>query len=140
MATDMIDIPQNMKYTPIGVEGIVEVNAHLVGGSLIDSLRKTFTIGSQLEQGDYFMDRSLDLLEKHLKLMLLSEQITIQRGYMKLVFNSLYYSAESDSDLPGRGTSNTSYTRTTTMAPRSKGSFKPESISVSLGKRIRLSR
>ena len=89
------DIPKNLKYTPIGVEGVVEVNAHLVGGSVIDSLRRTFTIDSQMEQGDYFMDRSLDLLEKHLQMMLLREQITIQQGYMESVFHDLCCSAES---------------------------------------------
>jgi hypothetical protein len=92
MATN--DIPNNLKYTPIGVEGVVEVNAHLVGGSVIDSLRRTFTIDSQMEQGDYFMDRSLDLLEKHLQLMLLHEQVPIKKSYLKSVFNYLCCAAE----------------------------------------------
>jgi hypothetical protein len=83
------DIPQNLKYTRIGVEGVVEVNAHLVGSSLIDSLRRTFTIDSQMEQGDSFMDRSLNLLEKHLQLMLLREQNIIRQRYIESVFNGL---------------------------------------------------
>ncbi|KAF8494121.1 hypothetical protein F5888DRAFT_1718773 [Russula emetica] len=77
------DIPQNLKYTRIGVEGVVEVNAHLVGSNLIDSLRRTFTIDSQMEQGDNFMDRSLNLLENHLQLMLLREQNTIRERYIE---------------------------------------------------------
>jgi hypothetical protein len=89
------DIPQKLKYTPIGVEGVVEVNAHLVGNSLIDSLRRAFTIDSQMEQGDFFMDRSMDLLEKHLQLMKLNDQITIQDRYMQSVFNVLCCTAES---------------------------------------------
>jgi hypothetical protein len=89
------DIPQNLKYTPIGVEGVVEVNAHLVGSSLIDSLRRTFTVDSQMEQGDYFMDRSMGLLEKHLQLMLLGDQNTIRDRYLKSVFNGLCCAAES---------------------------------------------
>jgi hypothetical protein len=81
------DIPRNLKYTPIGVEGVVEVNAHLVGSSLIDSLRRTFSVDSQMEQGDYFTDRSMDLLERHLQLMRLTDQIAIGNRYMKSVFN-----------------------------------------------------
>jgi hypothetical protein len=89
------DIPQNLKYTLIGVEGVVEVNAHLVGGSLVDSLRRTFTIDSQMEQGDNFMDRSRGLLEKHLQLMQLREQIAIRQHYMRSVFDALCCAAES---------------------------------------------
>jgi len=89
------DIPQSLKYTPIGVEGVVEVNAHLVGGSLIDSLRKTFTVDRQIEQADFFMDRSLNLLEKHLRLMLLRDQIAIQTPFMESVFNGLCCATES---------------------------------------------
>ena len=83
------NIPQNLKYTPVRVEGVVEVDARLVGGSLIDSLRRTFTIDRQIDRGDYFMDRSLNLLEKHLQLMLLSDQMTIQTQYTGSVFNVL---------------------------------------------------
>ena len=89
------NVPQKSKYTPIGAEGVVEVNVHLVGSSLIDSLRRTFTVGSQMEQGDYFMDRSLDLLEKHLQLMLLRDQANIRTRYMKSVFNVLRCATES---------------------------------------------
>ena len=83
------NIPKNLKYIPIGVEGVVEVNAHLVGDSLIDSLRRTFTVNRQIEQADYFMDRSLNLLEKHLQLMLLSDQMTIRSQYLLSVFSVL---------------------------------------------------
>ena len=81
--------PKNLKYTPIGVEGVVEVNAHLVGGSLIDSLRRIFTVDRQMEQGDYFMDRSLNLLEKHLQLMILRDQMAIRTQFTESVVNVL---------------------------------------------------
>jgi len=90
------DIPQKSKYTPIGVEGVVEVNAHLVGSSLIDSLRRTFTIEGKMEQGDYFMDRSMDLLEKHLQLMEFSEQSAIRIRYLKA--QVLKHELHSESD------------------------------------------
>lgn len=77
------DIPQNLKYIPI----VVDFNGHLVGSSLIDSLLRTFTIDSQMDQGDHFMDRSLDLLEKHIQLMLLREQNAIRQRFMKSVLN-----------------------------------------------------
>jgi hypothetical protein len=89
-----IDIPRNLKYTPIGVEGVVEVNARLVGSGLIDSLRRTMTVDSQMEEGDYFMDRSMDLLEKHLQLMRLREQTIIRTRYIKSVFNVLCCATE----------------------------------------------
>lgn len=76
------------------MEGTVEVNAHLVGGSLIDSLRRTFTIDSQMEQGDNFLDRSLELLERHLQLMQLNEQIAIRQRYMRSVLDVLCRVAE----------------------------------------------
>ena len=90
------EIPQKLKYVPIGVEGVVEVNAHVVGNSLIDSLRKIFTVDSHMEQGDFFMDRSLELLEKHLQLMQLGEQNSIQDRYMASVFTFLCCAAESE--------------------------------------------
>lgn len=89
------DIPQNLKYTPIGVEGVIEVNAHLARGNLLDSLRRTFTIDSQMDEGDYFMDRSLGLLEKHFKLMRLIEQNNTLDQYLKLVSNYLCCAVES---------------------------------------------
>jgi hypothetical protein len=49
-----------------------------------------------MEQGDYFMDRSMDLLEKHLQLMEFSEQSAIRIRYLKSVFNVLCCAAESE--------------------------------------------
>lgn len=93
--TPQNDTPQNLTYTPIGVQGVVEVSAHLVGNSLIDSLRRIFTTNSQIEQGDFLMDRSLDLLERHHRLMVRKDQKVVRHSYMKSVFNVLCCAAES---------------------------------------------
>ena len=89
------DTPQNLPYIPIGVDGVVEVRGHLVGSSLIDGLRRIFATDSQMEQGDYHMDRSVDLLYRHLQLMALKDQNAIRHRFLKSVFNVLCCAAES---------------------------------------------
>jgi hypothetical protein len=79
------NITQN--YTPVMVGGYVRVTGHLIGRSLIDSLRGTFATGGLLEQGDYFMDQSRDLLEKHLQLIFLRDQTTIRYRFLMSVFS-----------------------------------------------------
>jgi len=73
-------------YTPISVEGVVEVNGRFGGWNLIDGLRGFFTTDSQVDEGDYFMDRSRHLLEKHLQLMDLEDQNNLRYRYFKSVF------------------------------------------------------
>jgi len=65
---------------------VMEVNNHLVGRSLIDGLRRTFTFttGHEVEQGDFFMDRSRGLLEAHLQMLRLNDQNTIRSKYDKV--------------------------------------------------------
>jgi hypothetical protein len=48
-----------------------------------------------MDEGDYFLDRSLDLLQRHLQLMLLSEQVAIRQRYLESVFHVLCRAAES---------------------------------------------
>lgn len=74
-------------HTPVIVGGYVRVTGHLVGRSLIDGLRGIFTIGGQLEEGDYFMDQSRDLLERHFQLIQLRDQTVIRHRYLKSVLN-----------------------------------------------------
>ncbi len=81
----MANNTQKLNYTPISVEGVFEVNGRFGGWNPIDSLRDIFTVDSQVEQGDYFMDRSRNLLEKHLQLMDLEDQTTVRHRYMKSV-------------------------------------------------------
>jgi hypothetical protein len=51
----------------LGVE--IDVSGPLIGRSIIDSLRsKTLCTSIQMQQGDYFMDRSRVLLRRHLQL------------------------------------------------------------------------
>ena len=80
------DVPQHLRYIPVGAEGVIEVNAHLVGGSLIDSLRRTFTTDSQMEEGDFFMGRSRNLLHRHQQLMLVREKVAIRQHLVESVF------------------------------------------------------
>jgi len=47
----------------------VNVSSHLVGRSLIDGLRRSLSTSDQEELGDNFMDRSRDLLQRHLNLI-----------------------------------------------------------------------
>jgi hypothetical protein len=68
---------------------VVEVSGHVLGRSLIDGLRKNFFPSSQVEQGDHYMDRSRELLQRHLELIQLDEQNTIRDYYDELVWQSI---------------------------------------------------
>jgi hypothetical protein len=69
------------------VETIFESACHLLGGAaVIDLLRRNFITGGQLQQGDDFMDRSRDLLQRHLELMELNQQNIIRGTYFKSVY------------------------------------------------------
>lgn len=73
-------------YAPQIVGSVVgEVAGGLVGKSLVDSLRRSFTSSSQVQLGDYFMDQSRALLQNHLQLIDLHDQGTILRNYEMLV-------------------------------------------------------
>jgi hypothetical protein len=65
---------------------IVEVSGHVLGRSLIDGLRRNIFPSGQVEQGDHYMDRSRELLQKHLKLIQLHEKDTILDYYEELVW------------------------------------------------------
>jgi hypothetical protein len=65
--------------------GTIEVTGHLDGRNLIGGLWKTFFTGSLVQDGDYFMDRSRALLQRHLKLMKLRDQNIIRDNYAALV-------------------------------------------------------
>ena len=72
-------------YPPELVGGIAEVTEGLIGKSLIDSLRKSFTSSSQVQRGDYFMYQSRVLLQNHLQLIEQPDQVAIRRNYEMLV-------------------------------------------------------
>lgn len=72
-------------YAPDLIGGAVEVAGGVIGRSLIDSLRKSFTSSSQVQRGDYFMDQSRVLLQNHLQLIELYDQSIIHRNYERLV-------------------------------------------------------
>jgi len=75
----------SQNYAPELVGSVFGVAGDLVGRSLIDSLRKSFTSSSQEQRGDYFMDQSRVLLQNHLQLIELHDQTKILRKYQKLV-------------------------------------------------------
>src|SRR5216683_275639 len=74
-------------HGPHIVEAVVEVAGHLLGRTVIDYLRKNLMTSRQVEQGDDYMDRSRELLQKHLQLMELDEQARVRDNYMKSVHN-----------------------------------------------------
>jgi hypothetical protein len=69
------NFPQNRTSDVLGdvievnVGGVVEVNGSLIGRSIIDGFRSKFSHSSQTQEGDYYMDRSRDLLRRHLRLI-----------------------------------------------------------------------
>lgn len=73
-------------YNLGGVTGVVEVAGLLIGRSIIDGLRKKFSAGDQVQEGDHLMDRSRDLLRMHFQLMGSREQDAIRKKYRKLVW------------------------------------------------------
>jgi len=76
----------SQNYAPEIVGGVaVEVAGYLIGRSLIDSFRKSFTSKSQTQLGDYFMDQSRVLLQSHLQLIRLDERNKIHQSYELLV-------------------------------------------------------
>jgi len=75
----------SQNYAPEIVGSVVEVAGDLVGKSLIDSLRRSFTSSSQVQQGDNFMDQSRVLLQNHLELIERHDKDIIHRNYEKLV-------------------------------------------------------
>ena len=75
----------SQNYGPELAGTAVEVAGGLIGKSLINSLRKSFTSSSQVQRGDYFMDQSRVLLQNHLQLINLHDQGTIHRNYEMLV-------------------------------------------------------
>lgn len=80
------------------VGGVVKVTGGLIGKSLIDGIRKTFTSSSQVQRGDYYMDQSRVLLQNHLQLIELDEQAIIHDKFKKPVraFNWQIPSLTSD--------------------------------------------
>jgi hypothetical protein len=76
----------SQNYAPQIVGSVIgEVAGGLIGKSLVDSVRKSFTSSSQVQRGDYFMDLSRVLLQNHLQLIDPHDRGTIKRDYEVLV-------------------------------------------------------
>jgi hypothetical protein len=71
----------------VAVGGVVEVDSPLIGRSIIDGLRRKFSAGGQIKEGDYFMDRSRDLLRRHLQLIEVHDQDTIRLNIDEFVYS-----------------------------------------------------
>jgi hypothetical protein len=69
----------------VAVNGVVEVTGPLIGRNIIDGLWRKLSARSQIQDGDYFMDRSRDLLRRHLQLIELREKYAIGRSINELV-------------------------------------------------------
>lgn len=65
----------------VSVGGVIDVDGPLIGRSIIDGLRAKFSASGQMKKGDYFMDRSRELLRRHLQLMEVREQDTIRTNF-----------------------------------------------------------
>ena len=65
--------------------GTIEVTGHLDGRSLIGGLWRTIFTGTLVQDGDYFMDRSRTLLNRHLQLMRPQDQNVVRINYDALV-------------------------------------------------------
>ena len=84
------EVSQN--YVPeylLGGTVDVEVTGPLVGRSLFNGLRRKFSTSGQIEKGDYFMDRSRELLRRHLQLIRADEQVAIRKQFDELVLSSI---------------------------------------------------
>lgn len=113
----------------VTVGGVVDVSSPLIGRSIIDGLRTKFSTGSQMQQGDYFMDRSRDLLRRHLQLIEVHQQDTIRLRIEELVqtvciHNWLVNCGATACEI-------SKITWTASAGPGSKDYLKPGSIDVS---------
>ena len=61
--------------------GVFEVASHLVGKSIVDSLRKNFTGDGKMQRGDFYMNRSRELLQRHLEIIRPDDKTTIREKY-----------------------------------------------------------
>ena len=80
---------ENSKDYPHEVEiigGVIEVTGSPEGKKcLISGLWKVFTTSYQVQKGDFLMDRSRGLLQRHLKRMRLEDQNIIRESYKEWV-------------------------------------------------------
>jgi hypothetical protein len=65
--------------------GVVDVAGPLIGRSIIDSLRRKFSPSGLVQDGDFLMDQSRDLLGRHLQLMEARDQKAIRKNFDMLV-------------------------------------------------------
>jgi len=86
----------NTSLGPEIVGGVLEVASHLVGKHIVDSLRKNFTGDGKTQRGDFYMDRSRELLQTHLEVMDRKDRTTLRQQYKKAT--DLKKKLESGSD------------------------------------------
>jgi len=73
-----------MEYGPEITEDIFEVGSHSIGRELIQTLKNTFTADGKARHGDFYMNQSRALLQRHLQMMSLDEQTTRRWEYAKV--------------------------------------------------------
>lgn len=78
------NVHQNPNHVPdlggihgVTIEGFVDVNSPLVGSSIFNGLWRKLSTSSQIQQGDYLVDRSRDLFRRHLQLIELHQHDVI---------------------------------------------------------------
>jgi hypothetical protein len=65
--------------------GVFEVASHVLGRKVINSLRKNFTSNGKMRSGDFYMNQSREILQRHLQIMDLADQSTIRMKLTELV-------------------------------------------------------
>jgi hypothetical protein len=58
--------------------GIFEVASHALGRKVINSLRKNFTSNGKMRSGDFYMNQSREMLQRHLQIIDLEDQGNIR--------------------------------------------------------------
>ena len=73
------------------VGGVVDVAGPVIGRSIIDGLRRKFSPSGLVQEGDFLLDRSRDLLGRHLQLMEVRDEKAIRKNFDLLV-STIYMS------------------------------------------------
>jgi hypothetical protein len=64
----------------VTVAGVVDITGPVIGRSIFDNLRRKLSVSSQMREGDFLMDRSRDLLRRHIQLFEIRQQDAIREN------------------------------------------------------------
>lgn len=78
--------PDTRDVVEVTVAGVIDIAGPVIGGSIIDNLRRIFSTSIQMREGDYLMDRSRELLRRHIQLLEIHQQDVIWGNVDELVY------------------------------------------------------